>query len=168
MINIVKEQNIALNQIYKKQSELYHNYAVRYGFSDVAFWVLYSLCETDEVYTQNALAEMWCFPKQTVNSAISSLVKTGYIKLEQIAVARNSKAVKLTEQGSAICASIIIPLIEAEQRALLKMTDTERNMFIALSEKQYKLFQSEIDTIYQNSESVSKLETDTEGGNQLK
>ena len=162
MINIVKEQNITLNQIYKKQSELYHNYAVRYGFSDAAFWVLYSLCETDEVYTQNALAEMWCFPKQTVNSAISSLVKTGYIKLEQIAIARNSKAVKLTELGTDICSSIIIPLIEAEQRALLKMTKMERDMFIALSEKQYKLFQSEIDTIYRDSEA------ETEGGNQIK
>lgn len=42
---------------------------------------------------------MWYFPRQTVNSAIMNLVKIGYIKLEQIQGARNSKAVILTEQG---------------------------------------------------------------------
>lgn len=147
MKKTVKEQNVALNQLYKKQDELFHNYATHYGFSDGAFWVLYSLCETDEVYTQNVLAEMWCFPKQTVNSAISSLVKAGYVHLEQIAAARNSKAVKLTKKGLDVCQSIIMPLMEAEQRALSRLSETERDVFIDILGKQYDLLQTEIESI---------------------
>lgn len=49
MNNNVKEQLAALNQLDRKQGELYHRFAVRLGISDTAFWVLYSLCESDEI-----------------------------------------------------------------------------------------------------------------------
>ena len=67
MNNNVKEQLAALNQLDRKQGELYHRFAVRLGVSDTAFWVLYIHCESDEIYTQNSLAELWCIPKQTIN-----------------------------------------------------------------------------------------------------
>ena len=38
-------------------------------------------------------------PRQTVNSAISGLVKNGYVSLKQLAGAGNTKAVYLTEKG---------------------------------------------------------------------
>ena len=121
------------------QDQLYQTYATRCGLSSVSFWVLYTLSEADEVYTQNALAEMWYFPKQTVNSAIAGLVKTGYIRLEQIAGARNSKAVKLTEQGLDVCKRLVNPLVHAELSALLKMSEEERRMFLELSDKQQQM-----------------------------
>lgn len=155
MARMAQEQNIILNQLWKMQDELYHTYATRSGFSPAAFWILYSLSETDEVYTQNALAEKWCFPKQTVNSAISSLGKMGYIRLEQIATARNSKAVRLTEDGIATCKRILDPLIDAEIRALLRMSEEERELFISLSQRQYDLLKGEISLIYQDKETES-------------
>ena len=93
---------------------------------------------------------MWYFPRQTVNSAIMNLVKIGYIKLEQIQGARNSKAVILTEQGLNICKNIVTPLVNAELRALLKMSEEERQMFLELSNKQQRLLQAELNMIYQN------------------
>ena len=117
-------------------------YSLRFVFR--ILWVLYALSEADEVYTQNALAEMWYFPKQTVNSAIAGLVKTGYIRLEQIAGARNSKAVKLTEQGLDVCKRLVNPL------ALLKMSEEERRMFLELSDKQQRFLRAELDAVYQD------------------
>ena len=93
---------------------------------------------------------MWYFPKQTVNSAIAGLVKTGYIRLEQIAGARNSKAVKLTEQGLDICKRLVNPLVHAELSALLKMSEEERRMFLELSDKQQRFLRAELDAVYQD------------------
>ena len=149
-IKSVKAQNIELNRICRKFDEVYHDYAVRCGISDASFWVLYTMCESDDIYTQNDLAGMWCFPKQTVNFAISKLVKDGFIRLEQIAGARNSKAVRLTDKGRELCGRIIVPVIEAEQRSLMGMTKQERDLLISLSRKQYDNFKSEIEKCVNN------------------
>ena len=146
----VQEQNKHLNLLWSIQDGIYHEYAARCGLSAAAFWVLYSLCETKKIYTQNMLASMWCFPKQTVNSAITTLVKMSYVELEQITGSRNSKAVKLTAQGLNISNRMIQPLINAELRALQKMTNQEREQFLNLIEKQTHLLQTEIDLIYQD------------------
>lgn len=144
----VKEQNIELNRIYKRQNELYHHYAVRCGFSDAAFWILYMLFEGDEIYTQNDLSQALCLPKQTVNSAISSLVKSGYVCLTPLSSARNSKAVALTADGISLCQKTVIPLTEIEQKALSRMRESDREIFLKLSEEQYQLFKAEFDAAF--------------------
>lgn len=69
-----------------------------------ALWVLYSLYEDEEkTYTQNDFVSMWFYPKQTVNYTVSGLVKKGWITLEQMPAARNSKTILLTEEGRHIC-----------------------------------------------------------------
>ena len=140
----IKELNAELNQIAKRLDEQYHLYASRHGLSDPAFWVLYTIYESDSQYTQNELAEMWCYPKQTVNFAISGLVKKGYLILEPIAATRHSKAVRLTKEGEMICKAVIAPLIEAEQRSLARMTEEERALSLSLSENHCRIFQEEV------------------------
>lgn len=144
MNNNVKEQLAALNQLDRKQGELYHRFAVRLGISDTAFWVLYSLCESDEIYTQNSLAELWCIPKQTINSAINVLVKAGYVQLAPIQKARNSKSIHLTEKGSEFYREMILPLFIAEQKAFSRLSETERDTAVALSEKHHLFLKEEL------------------------
>ena len=132
------------------QDQLYQAYATQRGLSSVSFWVLYTLSEADEVYTQNALAEMWYFPKQTVNSAIAGLVKTGYIRLEQIAGARNSKAVKLTEQGLDICKRLVNPLVHAELSALLKCRRRNAECSWSSPTNSSRFLRAELDAVYQD------------------
>ena len=118
MKNEIHELNMTLNQIYRKQDDLYHEYASHFGLSSISFWILYTLCETeDEVFTQNKLADMWHIPRQSLNSAVRTLVNQGYIKLEQMAVARNSKALSLTEEGGVFCKRAIYPFYELEDNA---------------------------------------------------
>ncbi len=143
----IKELNTELNQVTKRLNEQYHLYASHHGLSDPAFWVLYTIYESDRLYTQNELAVMWYYPKQTVNFAISGLVKKGFLSLEPITAARHSKAVRLTSEGEAVCREIIAPLIEAEQRSLARMTETERSLVLSLYEKQCRLFQEELQTL---------------------
>lgn len=140
----VKEISTALDRLYRKQGDLYHEYASYYGLSDTAFWILYTLCGEDEIYTQNQIADLWHFPRQSVNSAVSSLVKAGYVFLEKLSIARNNKALRLTEQGVEFCQRVIDPFYEMENRIFYKMSEDERNQFFALSAKQCQLLEQEI------------------------
>lgn len=140
----VKAVSTALDRLYRKQGDLYHEYASYYGLSDIAFWILYTLCGADETYTQNQIADLWHFPRQSVNSAVSSLVKEGYIFLEKLSVARNNKALRLTEKGVEFCQRAIFPFYEMENRIFNKMSEDERKQFFALSAKQCELLEQEI------------------------
>lgn len=156
MESSITELILTINQIYKKQDDLYHEYAAHHGLSDTAFWILYSLYTTDEIYTQNMLAEMWHFPKQSINSAVSTLVKTGYVRLEQMAVAQNNKALRLSEIGSEFCRKAILSFCELEERALLKMDEKDCQQLINLLTEQYHLLKEEI----QAALSISKSENE--------
>lgn len=144
MKNNFQEQFAALSRQEKKTDELYHRIATRLSLSDSVFWALFCLCEDSELYTQNSLAETLCIPKQTLNSAISNLVKDGYIYLEQMAVARNSKSIHLTEKGREFCNRFILPVINAEENALMRMTEAEIADYLTLSQKQSQFLQEEL------------------------
>lgn len=143
----IREQRAQLLRLDKMAEELYHSVAVHFGFSDTVFWVLYSLCESDQVYTQNDLAALCCCPKQTVNSAVNNLIKSGYVRLEQMPGAHSGKAVRLTKEGEEACSRSIRPLLLAEQRAFLGLTGEERRLFLELSRKQYELFRKEVEKL---------------------
>lgn len=140
--------NMSLTKLYKLEDDLYHRYSVYCGLSDPASWILYSLCEDEEkVYTQNDFVSMWYYPKQTVNYAVSGLVKKGWITLEQRSTTGNSKSILLTETGKRICEEKLLPLMRAEERSLQRMTEEERKQLLALTEKQITFFEEEINKL---------------------
>ena len=141
-----------LSQLEKKESELYHKLAVKANLSDSAFSILSYLYEQDGIITQNDLAEYLWLPKQTINSAVNKLLQDGYVFLKQLPVARNSKSVHLTEKGRALCDACISPVLEAEERAFLRMTETEIENYLALSRKQSLLLQEELFSLLQEKE----------------
>ena len=148
----VKAQNMALNQVAKRLDEQYHTYAAHCGLSDPAFWILYILYEADEPVTQNDLAHAWCYPKQTINFTVSSFVKKGYVRLEQRSGIRSGKTVRLTAEGTALCQNVIAPLMEAEERSLLRLTAPARKLLVGLSEKQCLYFEQEVQALLQPPE----------------
>lgn len=144
----IRAMNSELTQLYKSEDDLYHRYGVFFGLSDPAVWVLYSLYEeTDRVFTQNDLVSTWFYPKQTINYTVSSLVKNGWIELKQLPVARNNKAVILTDEGKRICKERILPLMRAEENSLCRMTEDERALLLKLAKKQFSYFEEEIKKI---------------------
>ncbi len=143
----IAEQIETLNQHLKETDAVYHNAAVRFGLSDSAFWILYAVSDPRRTYTQQELCDSWSYTKQTINSAIQSLIRRGYIVLEPVSSARNSKVVRLTEAGTAFSEQTVQLLWQADQQAFGRLTQEERQTFLALSEKYLLLFQEEADRV---------------------
>lgn len=138
-----KEQMGLLNQQYKALDSIYHNVAVKFGLSDSIFWIFYALCESGQEYTQNDLCNDWFYPKQTVNSAISKLVTDGYVWLETVPGTRNRKIVRLTDAGKRFSEQNVQVLMEAEQRAFGRLTQQERQTYLALMGKHLSFLREE-------------------------
>ena len=143
----VKAQNTALNQFYKRMNETYHSYAVHCGISDPTLWVLYSLWESETPLTQNDICALWMYPKQTINFTIAGLVKKGCVQLVQRSGARSGKTVRLTEAGSALCRQVIVPLLEAEERTLMNLTEQERRLLLDLNKNQCIYLEQEVSAL---------------------
>lgn len=142
----IREWNEKYSIISNKYSAMYHSVAVKYGFSDTQYWILYILYNFNgkKSYTQNEIAVELGAPKQTVNSAIAKFVKEGYLCLTKRPGPRNSKTVELTEEGLALCEKCIRPLMDAEERALMKLSEEEHIRFLEIYEKRYETIYDEV------------------------
>ena len=124
-----------IEQQRKEQDAIYHTVAVRHGLSDTALWVLYILYITEGDCTQQDLIRQCFFSKQTVNTAVTGLMKKGYLTLEMIPGTRNLKRLLLTEEGRAIVEVTAQPMREAEKRAYGALSETELEQYLALTER---------------------------------
>lgn len=147
MIGNNKEQLVRLNQQFKAFDALYHDVAAKFELSDSAFWILYALCESEREFTQNDLCDDWFYPKQTVNSAISNLVKSGYVRLEVVPGTRNRKIIRLTDAGYQFSQQNVQALMKSEQRAFDQLTEQERQTYLALTDKHLSLLRKEIEKL---------------------
>ena len=119
----------AYNQLLKACDTVYHNAAAAAGLSDCAFWILYSVQDSDHTCTQSEICDNSSLPRQTVNSALKKLEKDGYLTLERIG-GSVSKAIHLTDAGRALVQKHLLPVMEAEQRACAAFTDAEKRQFL--------------------------------------
>lgn len=122
-----------IEQQRKEQDAIYHNVAVKYGLSDTAMWVLYNIYLAEDVITQQELCRQCFFAKQTVNTAITGLMKKGYVELENIIGTRNHKRILLTEQGVRLANTTIKPLVEAEQCAYAVLNHEELKAYLDMT-----------------------------------
>ncbi|MDO4719477.1 MAG: MarR family transcriptional regulator [Peptostreptococcaceae bacterium] len=127
---------------------LFREYSVRCGLSLVASWCLYTVFYSKEELNQYSLAEKWNFPIQTVNFSVRKLVEMGFMRLEKMEGKRNSKKILLTEEGEILCKLLMEPLMAAELTALSKMSEDEREQYLALSQKHYDLLREEMENLY--------------------
>lgn len=122
-----------LDEQMKEFDSIYHDAAVKYGLSDTAMWILYLVSDDSESYTQQDLCRRCFFPKQTINTALNSLVKDGHARLEPIPGTRNSKRIILTESGKALAAETTDKLKKAENAAYRRFTDEELNFYLDMT-----------------------------------
>ena len=135
----IRKKYIQVSTQYKKLDEIYYLIAKELGLSETSFWVLYTLCESDEVLTQNSIRERLGIPKQTINSAITNLSKDGFLYLEQLNLRGNSKGVILTEKGREYCSKNILPILKTEDEAYSNIDKNELEVFFKLYEAQNNL-----------------------------
>lgn len=122
---------LAYNQLTKECDTIYHAAAANSGLSDCAFWILYTVQDTECTYTQSEICDNSFLPRQTVNSALKKLEKDGYLTLNCIE-GKISKSIHLTEQGHAFVQKYITPVMAAENRACELFSDEEKNLFLRI------------------------------------
>ena len=152
----INEQMVEFNQIYKIIDDTYHNYAKSCDLSDTAFWILYSVWENKEAYTQKELCETWSYSRQTVNSALKNLEGEGIIQLLHELDNKKNKQIILTKRGKALAEKIIVPLMKAEKNSFANLSEEERALFLKLMKKHSELFREEVKKIAnKSSEDIS-------------
>jgi len=88
-----------LDNVSKTLTNLYHKYATAIGLSDLAQVVLYAIVSFEPPCTQRDICERWGYSKQSVNTAVNSLVQLGFITLADIEGDAKRKQLVLTCEG---------------------------------------------------------------------
>lgn len=135
---------IQFNRLYRELDEIYHKYAKEHGLSDSALWILYSLVESNARMTQKDMCRLWHRPPQTINSALKRLEAQGMLKLIPAADSQKTKEIVLTDSGRDLVSRIILPVFQAETRALRCMSIEERTLLLSMTAKYVDHLKEEI------------------------
>lgn len=138
------------NRLYKKLEELYHSLSLRLGMSDSIFAILYTICELGDGCSQKEICEQLSASKQTINSAIRKLENQRILCLRRGERGRELH-IHLTERGRREVSEKIFPVMEAEDRAFIRMPEQERAEFLRLS-RMY------VDAMIRETASITALE----------
>lgn len=123
------------NRLCKEGDIIYHGYAKSCGFSDMAYWILYSIAESEEFFTQRDFCNDWFFAPQTVNSALKDLERKDIIFLEVVPGNRKNKLIKPTENGKKFIEEYISPLIDAECESFASLSPQECELMLSTTRK---------------------------------
>lgn len=110
----------------------YADYAKSIGFSYTSLSVM-GMIHCMPNCTQKEIADNCFLPKQTVNSIITSFLKNGWVKLEEVPEDRRNKTVNLTEAGMAKANDILKQTHDSEMEALKALTKEEQETLLKLT-----------------------------------
>ena len=137
--------NEEYSRLYKEDDGLYRRLAKHFRLSESAFWILYTLEASQQPLTQAELCGWLYLSKQTINSGLKQLEQEGYIRLTS--GPGRKKYLQLTSQGEPLTARTVRPILAAEDRAFLGMTEEERASLLALERKYLELLFRESEPI---------------------
>ena len=141
------------NQLIKEMDDLYRVYARHCNLSETAFWILYCVREREkEAFTQREICEYWFYTPQTVNSALKNMTEEGLLTLRAEEGNRKNKRIHLTEKGKETVERIVVPLMDAERRALAAIGEQETEAFLRAMKKHTELFRGEIEELTRQGE----------------
>lgn len=146
-------QIVLYNQLIKEMDDLYRVYAKNCNLSETAFWILYCIREREEkAFTQREICEYWFYTPQTVNSALKNMTEEGLLILRAEEGNRKNKRIYLTEKGKETVEGIVVPLMDAERRALAAIGEQETEEFLRIMKKHTELFRGEIAKLTEREE----------------
>lgn len=106
-------------------TDLYEQFAKRYGLSSSALFLLQELRRSP--CTQRALCTALVLPKQTVHSILKNFEAKRYVVLTASESDKRERIVSLTETGQLFCGSMLELLSSIEQQAMGSMSAEERD-----------------------------------------
>ena len=123
------------NAIYKETDAVYSGFAKRSGLSDCAFWLLYSIRDSEDTCRQKDLCGQWTMSKQTVNSAFRLLVKKGLVRLKPQEGNLRVKQIVFTDAGERFAMRYIDDMLALEERVWMELPEEERAALTRLTYK---------------------------------
>ena len=126
----------------KMFNKLYQAASARFNLPEGSMWILYFLIFSEEKVTQLDIAERMMLPKQTINSATSSLAEKGFVKLEKI-VGSKKKRITLTAEGKKFTEETVRHILDAECRAVERMGSDKISRYIKLYGEFYECMKEE-------------------------
>lgn len=121
------------NRIISEIDEVYHEIAVKQGFSDSVMAILYVLSENEGKCRLTDLIKQTAVNKQTINSALRKLEKEDIVYLE--AAGGKSKRVCLTEQGFITVHETVEKVMEVERKIYASWSKEEWELYVQLTER---------------------------------
>ncbi len=135
-----------LNQCDKELDDIYHDYALRHNLSDAALWIFYVLYDSNDGVTQSEICDSWFFSRQTINTALKGLEQQGVIDLVLAPGSRKSKKVFFTASGRNMAEKVVVPMKQAEAKALATFSDEENKLLVELTQKRCLLLRGFMET----------------------
>lgn len=121
------------NRLISEIDEVYHEVAVRQGFSDSAMAILYALADNEGQCRLPELIQASGVNKQTVNSALRKLEKEDIVYLEP--AGGKSKRVCLTEKGFSVIHKTVDRVLAVEKKIYSSWTPEEWTLYLQLTER---------------------------------
>lgn len=133
MKNIDQSETRRYNRLISEIDEVYHEVAIRQGFSDSVMTILYTLSDHDGQCRLPELIKLSGVNKQTVNSALRKLEKDEIIYLEP--AGGKSKRVCLTEKGFSTVHKTVDRVLEVEKKIYSSWSQEEWELYVRLTER---------------------------------
>lgn len=149
------------NKIYKEMDIVYHIYAKHCGLSDMAYWILYSMAESDTYFTQRDFCNDWFFTPQTVNSALKDLEKKDIIFLEAVPGNKKNKLIKPTANGKKFIEATIVPLIKTECESLEGLSVEECELMLSTTKKYTSVLKDNVSKLEARLQNVALKKSNT-------
>ena len=140
------EQVEWINKQIKEMVGIYRDAVKQLDISETEFWIWYTLITMDGDYTQQDICSVWSLPKQTVNTIVTHMKEQKYAYLEALPGTRNHKIIRLTDEGREYGAGIVLPIFNAEARALEKISPDELALVTNIFRKYMEAIREEFHT----------------------
>lgn len=86
------------------------------------------------MYPEEAVSP--CFlPKQTVNTAVTTFYKKGWIRMEELPENRRNKTIHFTDEGRREAQRILHKVRDSERQAMKDLSKAEREQLLSLTER---------------------------------
>lgn len=145
MAENIKSETRRYNHIISEIDAIYHEIALKQGFSDSAMSVLYTLADNDGTCLISELVKQSGINKQTINSALRKLEKDGIVYLE--AAGGKSKRILLTEKGTSVVHETVDKVIAMENKIYGSWLPEEWSVYVELTERYLRELRKEIEEI---------------------
>lgn len=138
MIEEMRRFNYLTNEI----NAAYHEAALKFGMSDSALLILYTICSYGNECLLSDIMHLSGVSKQTINSAVRKLENEDIVYLETFS--GRKKKICLTDKGRELTKQTVSHIVEIENEILGSWTEAERKLYVDLTQRYLSSFKEKM------------------------